>query len=215
MRGDWCPAPRHGGCSSIWTATPGGAEHHPSTLCQGRIRRGAQPSRTALTPPSPPPLPQTIPSTSPRSPFSPATTPAAASGSRTPCSWWCRSSGRSWPRSTDAEVPGSGSVGKEQPGDGSQPPRVAFQPRLLRQRDRAQGGRRRGGIGAAGKKLTRVLPLPEVPVLVRHPCRGIMPGSVKGCAAGRIPAAPAEGSGPRAVAQPVPAHPIGCCFLHF
>ena len=128
--------------------SPRGAGHHrPSARAGSAPERGraAQLCRR-LTPASLPPLPQTILSTSPRSPFSPATTPAAASGSRTLCSWWCRLSGRSWPRSTDTDVPGSGSAGKEQPGDGFWPPRITFKPWLLRQRDRARGGRRRGGL---------------------------------------------------------------------
>lgn len=89
-------------------------------------------------------FPQTIPSTSPRSPFSPATTPAAASGSRTPRSPWCRWSGRCWPRSAATAVPGSGSAGREQPQDGARTPRIARQP--WNPRDSARGGHRRAGL---------------------------------------------------------------------
>lgn len=86
---------------------PWGVQRHPP---YARVGPTTPPHTCLSSSPS-----QTIPSTSPRSPFSPATTPAAASGSRTPRWRWCRSSGRSWPRSTDTDVPGSGCAGKEQP----------------------------------------------------------------------------------------------------
>lgn len=53
--------------------------------------------------------------------------------------------------------------------DGPRPPRRAFKPRLLRQRD----GHRRGGL-----KLAQILPPRDVP--------DIAPGTVKGCPTGRI-----------------------------
>lgn len=123
----------------------GGAVPNSSPL--GPHRRHPDPGVPSIPPLTPLrlslPFPQTIPSTSPRSPFSPATTPAAASGSRTPRSPWCRWSGRSWPRSA-AAAPGSGSAGGEQPQDGSRTPRVAREPR--NPRDGARGGRRRAGL---------------------------------------------------------------------
>lgn len=197
---------------------PWGAEHHPPLLpgqdppWSAAIPHG---SASGSTPPSLPPLPQTIPSTSPRSPFSPATTPAAASGSRTPCSWWCRSSGRSWPRSANADVPGSGSVGKEQPGDGSWPPQIAFELWLLQQQDSARGGRWRGGLVLPTRSSPGSCCHVKSPSSHGHPCRGIALGMVKGCPAGRILAAHAESSRPCAAAHSAPALPVGCCFLHF
>lgn len=111
------------------SAAPGprGTEHPPLTSLPLSLR-----------------FPQTIPSTSPRSPFSPATIPAAASGSRTPRSPWCRWSGRCWPRSGVTAVPGSGSAAREQPQDGARTPRIAREPR--NPRDGARGGHRRTGL---------------------------------------------------------------------
>lgn len=107
----WHPSSRGGWAGNGAQALPGttlGCQAPAGVPCIARRAPGGGLSR--LTPPFSS-FPQTIPSTSPRSPSSPATTRAAASGCRTPRSWWCRSSGRCWPPSAAGRGAGrSGAV---------------------------------------------------------------------------------------------------------
>lgn len=130
-------------------------------------------------------FPQTIPCTNPRSPFSPATTPAAASGCRRRRWRWCRSSGRCWSRSTDTDAPGAAPRGGSGPGtDPARPGSPGWCP---------------GRVGAAGED--------GVARLISPPWHGRPAGSGAGQSRGMDP-----DFHPRPAA---PAVPVGRCFLHF
>lgn len=149
-----------------------------------RFQPGSQPSHR-LTRPLSLPFPQTIPSTNPRSPFSPATTPAAASGCRRRRWRWCRWSGRSCSRSTDTDAPGAAPRGGSGPGtDPAGPESPGWCPRR---------------VGAAGEdRVARLKP---------PPWHGRPAGSGAGLSRGMDP-----DFHPRPAA---PAVPVGRCFLHF
>lgn len=127
-------------------------------------RRAPEGGLSHLTPPFSS-LPQTIPSTSPRSPSSPATTRAAASGCRTPRSWWCRSSGRCWPPSAAGR--GAGRSGAVLPARSPPEPPAAVQ--------------RPGGAVPHRRRWNRDGSCPCARLEGSLPCSSLGSGSPVGC----------------------------------